>query len=87
MHASTSARVLSVNLSTAIQATSKKLETKSGIVRWAVLDGTLLIQPEHALDYADTPQIEHLVRAVMKSSGLARRYQIFSLQDTAVGAR
>jgi len=87
MHASTSARVLSVNLSTAIHATGRKLETKSGVVRWALLDGTLLIQPEHALDRADTPHIEHLIRAVMKSSGLARRYQIFSFHDTAVGAR
>ncbi len=87
MHAYTSDRVLSVSLSTEIHATSKRLETKSGLVRWALLEGTLLIQPEHALDCADTPLIEHIVRTVMKSSGLARRYQIFSLRETDLTAR
>jgi len=87
MHAYRSDRVLSVNLSTTIRDTSKKLETKIGIVRWAMLDGTLLIQPEGDIDPSSTRHIEQLVRTVMKSSGLSRRYQVFSLHATEASAR
>lgn len=87
MNAGTAKSVLSVNLSSALPTASKQLETKSGLVRWALLDGALLIHPEREIDPSDTAHIEHLVRAVMKSSGLARRYQIFSFHDTGVTGR
>jgi hypothetical protein len=71
--------ILKVRVSPPTPATSSSVETKSGRVRWALLEGTLLIQPEQEAVLDDPAQIEHLVRTVMQRCGLARRYHVFAI--------
>lgn len=62
-----------------VPESGKRIQTRSGTVRWAMLDDTLLIQPEREVDASDAAHREHLIRAVMRASGLARRYHVFTV--------
>lgn len=71
--------ILKVRLAAPSPARSSTLETKSGAVRWALFENTLLIQPERPELLADRAHMEHLIRTVMRRSGLARRYHVFTV--------
>jgi len=75
--------ILRVRLSAPTPASSSTIETKSGAVRWGLLDDTLLIQPERKEVLGDSAHVEHLVRTVMRRSGLARRYHVFAMAADA----
>lgn len=73
------ASILQVRLSAPTPARSSTVETKSGTVRWALLENTLLIQPERQDVLGDAAHVEHLIRTVMRRSGLAKRYHVFTI--------
>lgn len=69
--------VLGVRFAAPLPDESTSIRTRSGVIRWAYLDGTLIIQPETPISVDDRPLVEHLVRTVMKHSGLAKRFHVF----------
>ena len=76
--------ILRVRLSAPAPAHSRTIETRSGAVRWALLENTLLIQPEREAILSDTAHVEHLIRTVMRRSGLAKRYHVFTVANDGV---
>jgi len=74
-------RVLTVDFPGSVPASGKRIETRSGVVRWAMLDDTLLVQPECEIDASDVAHREHLIRTVIRASGLARRYHVFTVRS------
>ena len=84
MNTATQTAILRVRLSAPAPANSSTIETKSGAVRWALLDDTLLLQPEQEAIIADTAHMEHLIRTVMRRSGLAKRYHVFAVASDCV---
>ncbi|MFW5744560.1 MAG: hypothetical protein ACOC2D_14885 [Spirochaetota bacterium] len=78
------AAILQVRLSPPTPAGSSTIETKSGAVRWGLLEDTLHIQPERKGVLGDSAHVERLVRTVMRRSGLARRYHVFAMAADAM---
>jgi hypothetical protein len=74
-------QVLEVRFSAPSPAVSRDVEIGTGTVRWALLEDTLLIQPERPVPRGDAGRVEQLVRGVMRSAGLAKRYQIFHVAN------
>ncbi|MFW5689288.1 MAG: hypothetical protein ACOC1U_06940 [Spirochaetota bacterium] len=79
-----SSAVLTVRFAAPVPARCRTLETRSGTIRWALLDDTLIVQPEREIAVSDRAHVEHLVRTVMRSSGLARRYHVFTMDSRAL---